>query len=518
MIRENNTAISYLRYSSTQQAKGDSYRRQFEAAENYCKQNGLTLDETIVDSGVSAFKGANAQIGALSNLIKDMQQGRIQKGVTLIIESLDRLSRMEVMKAFRLLSELLEKGLIVVTLSDNQVYKAEDMEITQLIISLTIMSRAHEESLVKSRRISALWESRRRAAAEEGKHIKVTLPSWLYWDENGQMAVDEIKAQRVVAAFDVLMSGSGRAAAVSKLNSMGILSPSGSTWNTSMIQRLTNTQAVIGHFQPHKQVKGKREPAGDLIRDYFIAIIDEKTYWTVRNRSKGKGTTTGARFGRMSNLFTGIATCKKCGGAMRFCGTSYKYLACRSKTEGLGCDLPFMPYHHVERAVLTWLLENGRDILGPKFNPEELEKSRALLEVNAEQQSNLVEAIASLGFNAGIQKKLESLEEEAKRLTKEIEEKENADYSKSDLPELIAAVKDDAKRHALARELRRLNIQLEIGVDTVHIKDEVTFTRENKSQYWLWQSDDGFTMKVEIEGYQKKIDTLRKNNFNRKVA
>lgn len=36
-------AYSYIRFSSPEQAKGDSYRRQREAAEAYCQANGLEL-------------------------------------------------------------------------------------------------------------------------------------------------------------------------------------------------------------------------------------------------------------------------------------------------------------------------------------------------------------------------------------------------------------------------------------------------------------------------------------------
>lgn len=61
------TAYSYIRFSSPDQAAGDSLRRQTEKAQNYCEQNGLTLDErfTLRDLGVSAFHGRNAHRGAL---------------------------------------------------------------------------------------------------------------------------------------------------------------------------------------------------------------------------------------------------------------------------------------------------------------------------------------------------------------------------------------------------------------------------------------------------------------------
>lgn len=61
-------AYSYVRFSTAEQAKDDSLRRQDDKAKAYADTHGLTLDEslTIRDSGVSAFKGANAEEGNLT--------------------------------------------------------------------------------------------------------------------------------------------------------------------------------------------------------------------------------------------------------------------------------------------------------------------------------------------------------------------------------------------------------------------------------------------------------------------
>src|ERR1700758_3473375 len=50
-------AYSYIRFSSPEQAKGDSLRRQTEAAEAYAKERGLSLDSSLTfrDLGISAF-------------------------------------------------------------------------------------------------------------------------------------------------------------------------------------------------------------------------------------------------------------------------------------------------------------------------------------------------------------------------------------------------------------------------------------------------------------------------------
>jgi DNA invertase Pin-like site-specific DNA recombinase len=88
-------AYSYVRFSTPDQAKGDSYRRQTEAANEYARRHGLVLDTelTFTDLGVSAFRGANAKTGALGVFLEAVKDGTIAPGSHLLIENLDRLTR-----------------------------------------------------------------------------------------------------------------------------------------------------------------------------------------------------------------------------------------------------------------------------------------------------------------------------------------------------------------------------------------------------------------------------------------
>src|SRR5437867_425154 len=88
-------AYSYIRFSSRQQAEGDSLRRQTEKAEDYCQRKGWTLDAslTLRDLGVSAFRGDNALLGNLGVFLAAVKKGTVPAGSVLIVESFDRLSR-----------------------------------------------------------------------------------------------------------------------------------------------------------------------------------------------------------------------------------------------------------------------------------------------------------------------------------------------------------------------------------------------------------------------------------------
>ena len=110
-------AISYVRFSTMGQSDGDSILRQTEATEAYCKKHGLLLTDAyrLMDSGKSAFKGANrSPTGALGQLEKHVQDGKIPKGTVLIVENLDRLSREDIVSAQLMLLNLIHQGIEIV--------------------------------------------------------------------------------------------------------------------------------------------------------------------------------------------------------------------------------------------------------------------------------------------------------------------------------------------------------------------------------------------------------------------
>ena len=90
-------AYSYKRFSSPEQARSDSIRRQTKATADWCERRGLQLDETLrmVDAGVSAFRGKNIEddAAALAGFREAVRAGQVPKGSYLVCESFDRLSR-----------------------------------------------------------------------------------------------------------------------------------------------------------------------------------------------------------------------------------------------------------------------------------------------------------------------------------------------------------------------------------------------------------------------------------------
>lgn len=103
---------SYIRMSTEQQRFGDSLRRQLEQSERFAFEHGVKVDTSfhLQDIGFSAYDGSNIEKGALGQFLKAVEEGKIEKGSYLGIESFDRLSRQKVRKALGIFLELLDRG------------------------------------------------------------------------------------------------------------------------------------------------------------------------------------------------------------------------------------------------------------------------------------------------------------------------------------------------------------------------------------------------------------------------
>src|SRR3954453_3798890 len=114
-------AYSYVRFSSPEQAKGDSLRRQTELRDGWLTRNAVRLDAslTLEDKGVSGFTGehrGNPDRHALAAFVDLVKKGRITRGSYLIVESLDRLSREDILPALTLILDLIQSGIRIVQL------------------------------------------------------------------------------------------------------------------------------------------------------------------------------------------------------------------------------------------------------------------------------------------------------------------------------------------------------------------------------------------------------------------
>lgn len=314
-------AYSYIRFSTAEQTKGDSFRRQFELSRSYAEERGLTIDDNLsmFDLGVSAFSGDNLERGALGKFLDAVQRGFVPAGSFLLIESLDRLSRETVLTALSLFMSIIERGITIVTVSDRREYSRESIQAnyTELIVSIAVMARAHEESLTKSHRISKAWEQKRADAMETGKVLTKVTPFWLTArDDRSGYDINEEGAKIVRRIFDMSLKGIGVYRIATTLNNEGLRSPKGKHWLQASVAKILGNRAVIGEatFNSFKNVDGRRLPV-DPIPNYYPPVIEPSVFYAAREQMEMRKRVGRGRAGDSRNLFKGILSCR-CGATM----------------------------------------------------------------------------------------------------------------------------------------------------------------------------------------------------------
>jgi len=437
-------AYSYLRFSTPEQSRGDSFRRQMEAASAYAARHGLDLQElSFRDLGVSAYRGSNAVEGALGQFIAAVDAGSVSRGSYLLVENLDRLSRDRIMPALNRFSSLLEKGVNIVTLSDNKMYTAESLNnLPDLMLSLLVMSRAHEESELKSRRVRAAWQNKRDRAAEDGHILTARAPAWLRLTPDRTFEVRKDRAAVVRRIFKLALAGHGKGSIAYRLNADGV-EPFGDGekearkadgWRASYIHKILGNEAVIGRFQPMRRlwVDGKkhREPDGPALDGYFPVVLkDSNDFYRIRRAPQGA---SGRKGKALANVLSGLVRCERCGGVLHSVNKGQgskggRYLGCDNARRKGTCDAPPVRYQVVLAAVINSLESGEIDLrslveTGTKSRRPELRETLEAIEGRISETeasiANLLDALERRP-SALIEKRLEANEAALAKLREE---------------------------------------------------------------------------------------------------
>ncbi|MDM1709592.1 recombinase family protein [Pseudomonas sp. 165] len=353
MPNQRTKAYSYIRFSTPEQAKGDSYRRQRAAAEMYCLQNDFELvkdeDYLFFDRGRSAYKGKHLDdTGQLSRFLKYVQDGTIDPGSILIIESLDRLSREHVRAALPRFLDILGSGIQIYSVSDNRLYQ-KDWDEKDLILGIFQMSRAHSESSLKGERVGKAWSRKQDDARDTKKPLGRACPYWLKLekDQHGNDKYVEVaeRVETIKKIFALAIAGHGHRAIAKILNAENIpifgsakRNVSGA-WGSSSTGKILSNRAVLGEYQPTGLNDGVRGPRGEPVLDFYPSVISEDLFLQVQaartTRNVSKATKSSANF----NVWQGLAKCALCGDAMHLVNKGRppkggKYLRCYSSAKG----------------------------------------------------------------------------------------------------------------------------------------------------------------------------------------
>ncbi|MEX6048547.1 recombinase family protein [Enterobacter hormaechei] len=393
---------SYVRFSSVKQREGNSLERQQDTALKIAARYNLELDTTAFhDLGMSAFKGKNAHEGKLSEFIKQIGT-KVPVGSWLVVENLDRISRDDAWTALDIFKNILSKGIVVVTGMDEKVYKYADVKNnpTDLIISLLMFTRAHDESLTKKNRVEAQARSliRHNLTRETGTPAKaiesVGQNVWWVDTKSGYVTPHPIYFTAAQKIIELKQNGETLLGIQRYLNEHypapkkrvykdrtgQSLTPKTEQWGKHLIRTFLNPTV---HGQKTFTLD-KRDESGAIIydsesdeplketfiiRDYYPALMSEADYLTLskldrhraitRNSSKYPTGNPEPEIPLLSGI--GILFCGNCGSFMFKSGSSenkYRYICGSKIVQGKPCGKKGFTSYQLEHTVLQLIADH----------------------------------------------------------------------------------------------------------------------------------------------------------------
>lgn len=347
----NPKVYSYLRFSDPKQASGSSADRQLAYAQKWAADRGMALDEALSlrDEGLSAYHQRHVKQGALGAFLLAVDEGKIASGSVLVVEGLDRLSRAEPIQAQAQLAQIINAGITVVTASDNKEYNRERLKSNpmDLVYSLLVIIRAHEESDTKSKRVKAAIR-RQCIAWQAGTYRGIIRngrdPAWVRWTGD-RFELEPERAELMRNAIALFLDGHGGYRVMRGLVANGAsknILPTGASTFYKILKRpdLIGTRILT--------IDGEEF----ALENYYPRLISDEDYARLqadnadRVRRKGKGEIPSVLTG------LGITHCGYCGGAivsqnaMRRAKKKdgslqdgHRRLLCANNSLGIGCDV-----------------------------------------------------------------------------------------------------------------------------------------------------------------------------------
>jgi hypothetical protein len=433
-------AYSYIRFSTPQQAKGDSRTRQAEKAAKYAAEHGLALDTELKldDFGVPAFRGQNARTGALAEFLDAVKKGYVQPGSYLLIENIDRLTRADIPEATSLFLQLITAEIVVVTLTNGETYSRERLvnEPWAMHVIVSELIRANQESFRKSGMVAEAMERRRRRLWSgqplEKPHTRIT-PAWITWDDQSKTyRLIEERAALVRTIFERANEGWGLDSIARWLNEQGVETwgegkRKAAYWRGSYMRKIATNEAAIGIFTPRRSTIDKatgrrRDTPLQPIRDFWPAAVDEELFGRVSRRIGSTAPRGRHVRGEVKSLVAGILKCAKCGGSViRVSKGQYVYLVCaRAHAKAAGCAYQAVHYADVEdvfRKYAEGIIESAPRGLNTEALEQQIKGYRAHIDNLEDEARDIADEL--------IMNKSEALRKRLREKEKEIEQRQD---------------------------------------------------------------------------------------------
>lgn len=403
-------AYIYSRVSKGTQTKGDGLRRQVESATKFVEMENasnrssgrhtyVVEDNLITDRGLSAYKGLNTEANAgLGAFIEAAKNGDIARGSLLVVEAIDRISRLPADEARKLFGMFKTFGIDVAIVKFGIIiYHNENTKLEHDLLLTAAFHLAHLESDQKSKRIRARFEHKRKLEKNGGEKRTSICPAWMELSHDRTEFVLIPEHEQVLRRMiEMKLSGIGCLRIAKSLNEEGILNFSGKPWQVKLVEKYLKMEQLIGSFQRVEHVRDEngtiqKKPIGLIEKNYYPAVIDGDTFLRLKQSFKRSG---GRQTGAYKNLFSNMLYCPTCGSAMSYSkpNRGRKKIRCRKQIDGRGCSQRALYYDVLEERLIQALA--GLDYA--KINSDsfvELEKEINTLEAtisDLEEQAEIV--------------------------------------------------------------------------------------------------------------------------------
>jgi DNA invertase Pin-like site-specific DNA recombinase len=424
-------AYSYIRFSTKRQGRGDSLRRQLERSRLYAAENNLDFQEaTYEDLGISAFDRSNLEKGALKAFITAAETGNIPRGSYLIVENLDRISRADVMDAMELVTRIVKLGVKVVSLDLRQVLDEETIKDPMVVIMVMLnFVRANEESATKADRVSKSHARKRKC---QDPFSFGQGPGWLRpnADKSGWEKIPE-KVESVQKVFAYTANGFGATAIARIANNEGWPVPGTATdWHKTLPNKLVHNRRVLGEFEPHVKIEGKRVPTGELWANYYPRIIDETLFNEASAAANRRRHLPKRRDAGYHNIFQGMLQCGLCGATLARKAKSssrnsvgYALYTCSNRDRGV-TKCKNWNARELEDSLIVPLMETvARNILkgtAQRQAKDALDAERAGLAHDRKAIANLLTTVEHIGATDYVSDRIRNIEKRIKERAERI--------------------------------------------------------------------------------------------------
>ena len=396
----------YARYSAGPRQTDQSIEGQIRVCTDYCKQKGLTITEIYADKHIS---GKTDDRPEFQRLIADAKKKKFD---AVVVYKTDRFARNKYDSAIYK-RQLKMNGIQIFYAAESIPDGPEGIILESLMEGLAEYYSAELAQKIK------------RGMHETALKCKITggvLPLGYKASKDNTYEIDPDGAKAVKKIFEMYINGKSCREICQYLNSLGLKTSYGNTFDTNSITRIIKNQKYIGVY----------EAAGVKVEDGIPAIISKETFYLARKEMERKRVGKKKRKETFNYLLTGKLYCGYCKKLMTgLSGTShtgirYHYYHCPSFQKKNGCKKTNIRKEYLEDLVVDKTVEYImqpdilKDIAGKIYamqaendtRKENIDYYKKKLNDNKKAIANIVKAIETGTAPTALLERLQTLESE----------------------------------------------------------------------------------------------------------